>query len=399
MDYLEKEKKSLNNKNLKKKIFLEYLYIVLIIIIFYILSPILFEYIVGDNKGIDGIGQILGISLLINIAKYIFIFIFGVINPIRTYILNKDNIKKLSSKVNKSLYTFIIFFPIILSTWIVLEMPISNYLYVSKYEAGENNYTINPENYKKPIDFYNELKERNLLYNDETSILMNRLNGNHDSNNYIHKGDELISVPCYAESLMFGLTNERFYDSIDNENTINDMYKKSYPAYIYNAILTLPSQNEDLQYAALGRYSYNSDDYGNYKPKFEDYYIECKILYVDEEIYAILGVGECYNIHEYYNIIRKGYQPSYTYPYYMIISEKDTITTFYNDNYYPNGAIANYGNNFEMKPNTNKSATEELYYIKKVDKLNAYTINELAKELQNTTLKNSIDFHYNKKAK
>jgi len=399
MDYLEKEKKSLNNKNLKKKIFLEYVYIVLIIVFFYFLSPILFEYIVGDNKGIDGIGQILGISLLLNIAKYIFIFIFGVINPIRTYILNKDEIKKISSKASKRIYTFIIFFPIILSIWIVLEMPISNYLYVSKYETGENDYTINPENYKKPIDFYNELKERNLLYNDETSILMNRLNGNHDSNNYIHKGDELISVPCYAESLMFGLTNERFYDSIDNENTINDMYKKSYPAYIYNAILTLPSQNEDLQYAALGRYSYNSDDYGNYKPEFEDYYIECKILYVDEEIYAILGVGECYNIHEYYNIIRKDYQSSYTYPYYMIISEKDTITTFYNNNYYPNGAIANYGNNFEMKPNTNKSTNEELYYIKKVDKLDASTINELAKELQNTTLKNSIDFHYNKKAK
>ena len=134
MDYLEKEKKSLNNQSIKKKIILEYVYIVLIIIFFYFLSPILFEYIVGDNKGIDGIGQVLGISLLlINIAKYIFIFIYGVINPIRTYILNKDEIKKISSKVNKSIYTFIIFFPIILSIWIVLEMPISNYLYVSKY--------------------------------------------------------------------------------------------------------------------------------------------------------------------------------------------------------------------------------------------------------------------------
>ena len=89
MDYIEKEKKSSNNQSIKKKIFLEYVYIVLIIIIFYILSPFLLEYIVGDNKGIDGIGQILGISLILNIAKYIFIFIFGVINPIRIYIQNK----------------------------------------------------------------------------------------------------------------------------------------------------------------------------------------------------------------------------------------------------------------------------------------------------------------------
>ena len=120
---------------------------------------------------------------------------------------------------------------------------------------------------------------------------------------------------------------------------------------------------------------------------------------MDEDIYAILGVGQCYNIEKYYSYIRKSYQSFYTYPYYMIISEKDTITTFYNNNYYPNGAIANHGDNFTMKPNTNSSSTEELYNIKKVDKLDANTINKIAKELQNTTLKNSIEFHFNQKNK
>ena len=392
-------KKHLNNKKLTTKIVAEYIYIVLIIVIMVVFLPYLFDYMIGDNRGIDGIGQALAAGLLLNSIKYIFIIIFCVINPIRIYILNKDEIKKLSSKANKRLYTFTIFFPIILASLIVFETPISNYLYVLKYERGKNSYTINEENYQKPSDFYNELKERNLLYNDETSMLMNRLNGNHDSNNYIHKDGALISEPCYAESLMFGLTKDTIYDSISNDNTIAAPYKKSYPAYIYNAILTLPSQNDDLQYAALGRYSYNTDDYGDYEPKFEDYYIECKILYVDKEIYAILGVGQCYDIEKYYSHTRKNNQSFYTYPFYMIISEKDTITTFYNNNYYPNGAIANYGSCFKMKPNTNSSSTEELYYIKKVDKLDANTINKIAKELQNTTLKNSIEFHFNQKNK
>lgn len=392
-------KKHLNNKKLTTKIVAEYIYIVLIIVIMVVFLPYLFDYMIGDNRGIDGIGQALAAGLLLNSIKNISIFIFGIINPIRIYKSYKNEIKKITPKIKKCIYIFIIFFPILLAILIIFETPILNYFYVLKYERGKNSYTINEENYQKPSDFYNELKERNLLYNDETSMLMNRLNGNHDSNNYIHKDGALISVPCYAESLMFGLTNERFYDSIDNENTIDDMYKKSYPAYIYNAILTLPSQNEDLQYAALGRYSCNTEDYGNYRPKFKDYYIECKILYVDEDIYAILGVGQCYNIEKYYSYIRKSYQSFYTYPYYMIISEKDTITTFYNNNYYPNGAIANYGDNFTMKPNTNSSSTEELYNIKKVDKLDANTINKIAKELQNTTLKNSIEFHFNQKNK
>ena len=396
MDYEKKEDVSLKNKKLKKKIINEYIYIVLIILILYISLPFLFEYMIGDNKGIDGIGQALAIGILLNIVKYIFTFIFCVVNPIRIFILYKNEIKKISSKVKKNIYTITIFFPILLAILIILEVPISNYLYTLKYETGKNDYTISQENYKMPIDFYNELNERKLLFNENTSKIMNRLNGNHNSNNYIHIGEEMISQKCYAKSLMFGLKNETFYDSISNENIITDMYQKTFPAYIYNAILTLPSQNEKLQYAALGRYSYNSDDYGDYKPMFKDYYIECKILYVDEDIYAIIGVGQSYDIEKYFNDEKKDYNSYYTYPYNMIISEKDNITTFFNNKYYPNGAITNKGNCFEMKPNTNQNTWEELYSVKKVDKVDVYTINEIAKELQDNILKNSIEFHFTK---
>ena len=196
MDYEKKEDVSLKNKKLKKKIINEYIYIVLIILILYISLPFLFEYMIGDNKGIDGIGQALAIGILLNIVKYIFTFIFCVVNPIRIFILYKNEIKKISSKVKKNIYTITIFFPILLAILIILEVPISNYLYTLKYETGKNDYTISQENYKMPIDFYNELNERKLLFNENTSKIMNRLNGNHNSNNYIHIGEEMISQKC-----------------------------------------------------------------------------------------------------------------------------------------------------------------------------------------------------------
>lgn len=45
----------------------------------------------------------------------------------------------------------------------------------------------------------------------------------------------------------------------------------------------------------------------------------------------------------------------------MILSEKDSITTFVNDKYYPNGAIENKAGRFTMVPNTNKRSWSEFY--------------------------------------
>ena len=48
-----------------------------------------------------------------------------------------------------------------------------------------------------------------------------------------------------------------------------------------------------------------------------------------------------------------------------------------------------------MLPNNNKRPWSEFYEVRKVDKVNIVTINQIAKELQNGVLKESIDYHFN----
>lgn len=379
-------------KRLKNKIIWEYLYIIFMISTLYFLLPFLFDYMIGDNAGIDGIGQALGIVIILRILIYILTIIFMVINPIKILITYKNEIKEIFPKIKKVICIITITIPILFSLLKLFEIPILNLMFHLKYETGKNSYTVSPENYKLPIDFYNELKERNLLYNEDTNILMNRLNSNHDCINYIHDGNNIIPQKCYAKSTMTGISSESYYDNISNDN-ITDMYQNSFPVYMYNAILTLPNKNEKMQYAALGRFSYNSDDYGEYKAFYNDYYIECKILYVDGNIYALIGLGQSYDVRKYNSKIDDA-TFNYNYAFNMILTEKDTITTFVDGKYYPNGAIENSGNSYEMRPNTNVLYTSH-YPVRKVERLDIYTINNIASELQDDILKKSIESHFN----
>jgi len=285
-------------KRLKNKIIWEYLYIIFTILTLYFLLPFLYIYMIGDNTGIDGVGQALVALIILRILTYILTIIFMVVNPIRILITYKNEIKVIFPKIKKVICILIITIPIFFSLLKLLEVPISNFMYYLKYETGKDEYTVAPKNYKLPIEFYNKLKERNLLYNENTEILMNRLNGNNDCINYIHDGNKIIPQKCYAKSTMIGITSETYYDNITN-NIITDMHQNSFPVYMYNAILTLPSKNEKMQYAALGRFSYNSDDYGDYSAFFNDYYIECKILYVDGDIYALIAPEQNYFEQKY----------------------------------------------------------------------------------------------------
>lgn len=393
MDTDLKKDKIKKNKNLKNKIIREYLYIIFTILFLYFLLPFLASYMIGDNTGIDGIGQTLGVAIPLMIFKYIITFIFFVINPIRILIIYKNEFKAIFPKIKKVICILVTILPIFISSLIILEIPISNFTYKLKYKTGKNAYTVRSENYKLPIDFYNELKERNLLYDEDTYSLMTRLNDDHDCINYIHDDGNLISQKCYAKATMMGINDARYYDSIDKSN-ITDMYQNSFPVYMYNSILTLPSKNEKMQYAALGRFSYNVDDYGDYRAEFKDYYIECKILYVDGDIYAIIGLGQSYDVEKYNNEVGDALF-SYNYPFNMILSEKNSITTFVDGKYYPNGAIENSGSIYEMKPNNNFRYTSH-YPVRKVDRLDIDTINDIAEELQNGVLKNSIEYHFDK---
>ena len=386
---------NLKMNELKGKIIREYIYIIFSLLFFFFILPILANYMIDDNAGLDSIGVAFSVVLVLRVLKYIITFIIFIINPIKIIKSYKNEINEIFPKTKRIIYRVATFFPILLSALIILEVPLSNFMFIMKYQTGKGAYKVSSDNYKLPIEFYNELKERGFLYDANTSILMNRLNADHDCVNYIHVDDEIIPQRCYEESTMIGISNSFYYDELE-DNSIKDMYKESFPVYMYNAILTLPSQYEKLQYAALGRFSYNTDDYGDYRSKFEDYYIGFKILYVDGKIYAIIGVGEGYDVSRYFDDNSDLKSSFWTYPYNMILSETDNITTYYNNKYYPYGGISNKSSSFEMLPNTIKNDWTEFYPVRKVDKLNIYTVNKIAEELQNGILKESIEYHFSK---
>lgn len=392
IEYETLENKSSENRNLNRAIIIEYLLIIFSIIILRSLVPFLYAYIVGDNTGIDGIGQAIVSATILRTIVYVVVFIFFVINPIRILFAHKTEFKDIVPKIKKIIYIIITLLPILYGMFTILQRPISNYMYKIKYQTGKNAYTVSPENYKLPIEFYNELKDRGLLYDSNTYRLRNELNADHDCTTYIHINGNIVGQKCYEKSTMVGIEESTYYDT--NKIGIKNMYQDKYPVYLYNSILTLPSKNENMQYAALGRFSSNSDDYGDYRSEFNDYYIECKIMYVDGDIYAIIGLGESYDVRK---DLEKNEDAlfNYNYPYNMILSEKNSITTYYNEKYYPDGAIENSGSRYEMVPNTNVNDVSH-YPIREVKRLDIDTINRIAKELQEGVLKESIERHFNK---
>ncbi len=387
-----------NKKSLRKAIIIEYIIAIVVAIFMFFLIPPFLDFMLGDNTGIDGIGQALGLAIIFVIIRYIVVLCVCLINPIRILISYRNEFKLLEPLIKKISVIFIIILPIFFALAIFLEVPISNYLFDKKYNTGEGEYTVDSQELKSSNDFYQELKNRGLLYDENTSLLKDRLNADHDCRNYRYIGNDMQTLKCYEQSSMFGMNEDYFYDSQDKEHLTLDN-NVDYPVYIYNAILTLPSQNEKLQYAALGRYSYNSNDYGDYRPFYKDYYIECKILYIDGHIYALLGLGESYDIDVYFrdNYKKENYL-DYNNPYNMILSETNNITTYYKQKYYTNGAIDNHGNNYEMAPNTNEKEWTKPFPVRTVKRIDIDTINSIANELQEGTLKESIDYHFIKRA-
>ena len=99
-----------NKINLKKKIFREYLYI-LVSIIYFFICPALANFMLGNNRGIDGIGNALAIGFLLNGILSILIFCFFIINPIRIIISYKSQLQEILSTRKRILYYILIILP------------------------------------------------------------------------------------------------------------------------------------------------------------------------------------------------------------------------------------------------------------------------------------------------
>ena len=376
------------SKQLIRNIILEYVIPVCAIILVRLAAFLIANK--SGQKGIDGIGNALGIVLIMRILIAVIALIFLIINPIRILVTYRQELAGIVPTLRRVLSIVLIGVPILVSLPVILEVPISNFLYNRKYATGKGAYKAVEANYKLPRDFRDELISRGLYLTDEAETQRRELNNKFAG--YIpDKFDEYY----YAKATMMPIGDDTFYDTPNNKEILDpDSAEKRYPAYIYNAVLLAKDKHDSLSYVPFARYNDTGWLSGKDYPFFEDYYIECKILYVDGDLYAVIGVSESYDVEKSFETFDR--------PFYVILAEKENITTFVDGKYYPYGAIGNEGWRFEMHPNTTEhpytSYTPANYPVRKVDRVDAETVNKVAAELQNGILSENARMHFEKSA-
>ena len=312
------------------------------------------------------------------------VFLLFCANPIRILITRWSDILDVTNVVFRIVVIAIILLPLpIALLYIFFGRKIGNYLYHKRYYTGKGAYTVAEEAYRSPAEFRDELENRGLYFNDDTSGFVARLG----------EGIPDFDTEYYPEATIMPVEGAEFHDDIARNKVVFPVNKCKYPAYVYNAILLLPETGSRLCYMPLARYEDFPYRKMSFLPHKEDYYIECKILYVDGNIYALIGVCQSMDVRESFDQFQK--------PYYMLLSETNDITTYYEGKYYPNGAIYNECGGFTMLPNTREQSfgypgKPVNYPVRVVERVDLATINRIASELQAGILKESIEYHRKK---
>ena len=98
-----------------------YMYVciaVAFVIVFFIIpgfvGPVIVDAMVGNNKGVDGVGLSFAAGFTLRIIQVAISFIFLVANPIRVLIMRKKELAALESEDKQSGKLFLILLPIIL---------------------------------------------------------------------------------------------------------------------------------------------------------------------------------------------------------------------------------------------------------------------------------------------
>lgn len=313
--------------------------------------------------------------------------LFLAANPIRIMIKHGQELAGIMP-IGKRIGTYLLVgFPIPFSLIFIFRRHVEEILFHWLYETGKNGYEVASANYKDPQEFKEELVKRQLYFTEEDRDLLNDLNQKYDVDRVRRHQEEY-----YSPAKMQGLEEEQ--DDVNYKNVIEPGDGRRVPAYLYNSILVLPQKGGKLQYAPIARYTMGSSYGGEVdKPFHQDYYIECKILFIDGHVYAMIGVGESRCIQECFEEHHR--------PFYVLLSEEEKITTFFKGKYYPDGAFAH---GFEhvyplrMQPNTRLQKRGNplrpiLYPVRKVDRVDLDTINAVAEELQSVILKESVAYY------
>ena len=340
----------------------------------------------NDKGGWEGVGVVL-LMVFIYIALHVVLALtFLMVNPIRIMIKYRQELRQIMPLGRRIGTYLLVGFPIPFSLAFVFRRQVEGFFYHLVYETGKNGYVVASANYRDPQEFQDELLKRQLCFTEEHREFLNELNQKYQVKKARHQED------YYSPAKMQSLQEEQ--DDLYYQNVIYPGDGQKAPAYLYNSILVLPHKDGKLQYAPIGQYTMNSSYGGSVKKPFhQDYYIECKILYIDGHIYAMIGVGESRCIQECFKEHHR--------PFYLLLSEEERITTFFKGKYYPDGAFAH---GFEhvyplrMQPNTRQQKKDNplwpiLYPLRKVERIDLDTINAVAEELQSGILKESVAYY------
>ena len=214
-----------NLKALKDSIFFEHAAIIVTVIAFILLIPMLFDYMVGDNTGIDGIGNAIAVGFLIKIIRFILVLIFFIINPIRILIKHKAEIGKISQKAKRVGTRVLIALPLVVGVCALFMMtPIYSHIksYTSDLISGA--YTVEKGSYKTPKEFKKQLIARGLYFDDAAAQLQSRL-----AKNYItDKSANIAPTYYYPTGNMTTMEHDTYYGDDQHSiipeeaDTIND---------------------------------------------------------------------------------------------------------------------------------------------------------------------------------
>ena len=243
---------------------------------------------------------------------------------------------------------------------------------------GKDMYTVEPADYKSAGDFKRELDARGLFYSDDYKSLLMQINGRYQD---FSRG--VYGFNFFPPATITTLRSEEYEDAEFKNKAIHPDSETKAPAYLYNVMLFRPEGSDKLQYVPFEytrhqRYPQKND------PIYTEFFVISRIAYVDGDIYAIIGVGESKVIEEHFGMFSR--------PYYMVLSEKKNITTYFEGKYFPYGALHIETNGFKMQPNTREESygypmKPVNYPVRVVRRLDVDAINNVAAELMEGVLK------------
>ena len=225
---------------LTKAILNEYAWVLGIVLFFFAITFIGGILIEKDEKG-SGFGGNFGLVIILIFVRIGVVLAAGVyagvVKPILIFVRYHAEIGRITPLIARIGVIALIIFPLLLilayAIAVFFGRKIENYFFRKKYETGRDTYEKSAEEYRQATEFYEALQERGLYCTDEDKELLEKLNQPYTIEN-------LQSRYFYTRGTIFALEDKTFRDSLDDNRWISATSTMRLPAFVYNAILTLP---------------------------------------------------------------------------------------------------------------------------------------------------------------